>query len=155
MKLNCVHIFLATLIIFIDLFCFFGHLLDLFELVSPVMCAEIPLCKENSAILMRVRGKPYYARRTPKFSAQSCYYAGHIRHNMYFFQSGLGWFCCNKLADSFWWIWYAVWIIVNPICPKYFAMIESPQRPRFVLESDKSSSIISSWKFAYFKTRKG
>ena len=37
------------------------------------------------------------------------------------------WLCCNKLADSFLWIWYAVWIIVNPIHPKYFVMIKSPQ----------------------------
>ena len=29
--------------------------------------------------------------------------------------------CCNNLTDCFSWIRHAVWIIVNPICPKYFA----------------------------------
>ena len=38
--------------------------------------------------MRRVRRMLYYAGRTPKFSAQSHYYVGHIRHNVYFFQSG-------------------------------------------------------------------
>ena len=83
--------FLSTFLIFLDIFfASFGHFLDLFGLVSPVTHAEIPLSAENSEVLMRhVWHKPYYARHTPKFSAQSCYYTRHIRHNMYFFQSGV------------------------------------------------------------------
>ena len=87
---NFVDLFLATSKIFVDLFWFFGHFLDLFWLVSPVMCAKIPLCTKNSVTLMcQVWRMPYYAGRTPKFSAQSRYYTRHIRHKVYFFQSGI------------------------------------------------------------------
>ena len=37
---------------FVDIFCFSGHFLHLFGLVSPVMCIKIPLCTENSVILL-------------------------------------------------------------------------------------------------------
>ena len=88
-NLNFVGLFLATFLIFADLFCIFGHFLHLFGLLSLDMCAVIPLCANNSATRMcSVKHKPYYAGRSPKFLVQSRHCARHIRHNMYFFQSG-------------------------------------------------------------------
>ena len=77
--------FSSHLLIFVNLFCFFGHFLHLFEFFSVVTCAKIPLCTKNCATQMcQVRHKRYYAGRTLKFLAQSCHYAKHIWHNMYF-----------------------------------------------------------------------
>ena len=50
----------------------------------------IPFYTENSMTLMhQVQHESYYAGYTPKLMAQPCYYARHIRHDMYFFQSGI------------------------------------------------------------------
>ena len=64
---NFVDHFLSNFSNFVDVFGLFGHFLDLFGLVSPVMCTKIPLCAENFVVLMRrVWSKPYYAGRPPQ-----------------------------------------------------------------------------------------
>ena len=44
---------------FVDLFSLFGYFLNLFGLVSPVLCAKIPSCANNSAAIMHQAGASY------------------------------------------------------------------------------------------------
>ena len=45
--------FYASLPFLLTFYCFFDHFSDFFGLVSPVTCAEISLCAENSVTLVR------------------------------------------------------------------------------------------------------
>ena len=57
-----------------DIVGLFGHLLDLFGLVSPLTCTKIPLRAENpTALISQVWHKPYYTRCPLKFSVESHY----------------------------------------------------------------------------------
>ena len=74
---------LPTSLFLLTFFTNLSNFVDLSGLVSPVMCAEIPLsAKKCSAAL--IHHHTYYAKSSPKFLVQSRCYAGHIPHNMLF-----------------------------------------------------------------------
>ena len=84
--------FFPQLSYFVDFFGLFGHFVDLFGLVSQLAYTKIPLCASSAwTILCQMPPPP-----KKKIFAQSCYYTGHIWHNMYFFSLGWG------QAKSYW-----------------------------------------------------
>ena len=112
-------IFFPVFLILLTILACLAILLNFLGLVSPVTCAENPLCAENSvALKRRVRRKPNYAaapqnscRNRPTTPDEG------IRHNVYFLQSGIRANCKHQGAR---------------------ARLEGPNlRPRGALESNK------------------
>ena len=105
--------YLFPTFLFSTSFGIFGHFVDLFGLVSPVMSAKVPFCTKNSAALMLlVQRKSYYARHAPKFLVQSCYHAAHIWQNVYFSSLDYG-----LLINSGWTHWYLCRFATPKKCP--------------------------------------
>ena len=85
---NLVDVSLATFLIFLTFFLSLAIFLTVLGYSHQSHALKFPCTQRIVTLMRQVRRKPYCAGHTLKFLAQSHYYTRHIRHNVYFFQSG-------------------------------------------------------------------